>query len=618
MADKKKNNLNIGDAYRIAWSFTKDNRLLLFSSFVLNILFSLFSAVTIALIKPILNFLFEVGDKKAANETALDIGFFQEIKDAFFDFFLSIITGDTVEATMIRLGVVIIVMFLFKNIFKYLGAVVGNVFNQRVIKNIRDTVFFKVTSLSMDYFNREKQGTIISKVANDVSLLNNTTVASINGVIRDIVQIIIFLFFLLTISVQLTLIAFSTSILSLVFIRISVKYLKRYASRMQDAMANFTTTLQESIGGIRVLKSLNAKEATDQRFATDTESYVKSAIKHKKVMALVPAVNEIWAILGLCVVLVVGGQQVLVAKTVKADDLMTFLFMLFALMTPITSLLSAYSKLQQGIIAGERVMSILNEKPTVLDGTKEITTMENELKFEGVTFGYTDNPVLKNIDLTLEKGKKIAFVGGSGSGKSTALDLITRFYDPLSGKLTLDGTDVKDIKLANYRAMFGIVSQENILFNDSIYNNIIYGMEDVEDDEVIESAKIANAYKFIMKLPDQFDTVIGDRGVTLSGGERQRVAIARALVRNPEILIFDEATSALDVESEKVVQDAIDSSLKDKTAVIVAHRLSTVVNCDTIYMFNNGEVVEQGTHQELLEMNGYYKNLYDIQFKKGI
>ncbi len=618
MADKKKKNLNIGDAYRIAWSFTKDNRLLLFASFVLNILFSLFSAVTIALIKPILNFLFEVGDQKAVNETALDIGFFQEIKDSFFDFFLKIITGDTVEATMIRLGVVIIVMFLFKNLFKYLGAVVGNVFNQKVIKNIRDTVFFKVTSLSMDYFNREKQGTIISKVANDVSLLNNTTVASINGVIRDIVQIIIFLFFLLTISVQLTLIAFSTSILSLVFIRISVKYLKRYASRMQDAMANFTTTLQESIGGIRVLKSLNAKEATDQRFATDTESYVKSAIKHKKVMALVPAVNEIWAILGLCVVLVVGGQQVLVAKTVKADDLMTFLFMLFALMTPITSLLSAYSKLQQGIVAGERVMSILNEKPTVLDGTKEITSMENELKFEGVTFGYTANPVLKSIDLTLEKGKKIAFVGGSGSGKSTALDLITRFYDPKDGKLTLDCTDVKDIKLADYRAMFGIVSQENILFNDSIYNNIIYGMEDVEDDEVIKSAKIANAYKFIMKLPDQFDTVIGDRGVTLSGGERQRVAIARALVRNPEILIFDEATSALDVESEKVVQDAIDSSLKDKTAVIVAHRLSTIVNCDTIYMFNNGEVVEQGTHQELLEMNGYYKNLYDIQFKKGI
>ena len=617
MADKKKSNLTIGDAYRIAWSFTEDNRLLLFTSFVLNILFSIFSAVTIALIKPILSFLFEVDDKKAANDTPLDIGFFEEIKDSFFDFFINLITDDSIESTMIRLGVVIIVMFVLKNIFKYLGAVVGNIFNQKVIKKIRDTVFFKVTSLSMDYFNKEKQGTIISKVANDVSLLNNTTVASINGVIRDIIQIVIFLFFLLTISVELTLWAFSTSILSLVFIRFSVKYLKRYASRMQDAMANFTTTLQESIGGIRVLKALNAKEATDQRFAVDTERYVKSAIKHKKVMALVPAVNEIWAILGLCVVLVVGGQQVLVAKTVKADDLMTFLFMLFALMTPITSLIGAYSKLQQGIVAGERVMSILNEKPTIIDGNVEKNTIEKNLIFDKVTFGYTGSPVLKNVDIELEKGKKIAFVGGSGSGKSTALDIITRFYDPMNGKLLLDGIDVKEIKLEDYRSLFGIVSQENILFNDSIYNNIIYGMEDVDDERVIEAAKIANAYKFIMKLPDQFDTVIGDRGVTLSGGERQRVAIARALVRNPEILIFDEATSALDVESEKVVQDAIDSSLKDKTAVIVAHRLSTIVGCDTIYMFNNGEIVEKGTHQELLDMGGYYKNLYEIQFENG-
>ena len=617
MADKKKSNLTIGDAYRIAWSFTEGNRLLLFTSFVLNILFSIFSAVTIALIKPILSFLFEVDDKDAANDTPLDIGFFEEIKDSFFDFFINLITDDSIESTMIRLGVVIIIMFVLKNIFKYLGAVVGNIFNQKVIKKIRDTVFFKVTSLSMDYFNKEKQGTIISKVANDVSLLNNTTVASINGVIRDIIQIVIFLFFLLTISVELTLWAFSTSILSLVFIRFSVKYLKRYASRMQDAMANFTTTLQESIGGIRVLKALNAKEATDQRFAVDTERYVKSAIKHKKVMALVPAVNEIWAILGLCVVLVVGGQQVLVAKTVKADDLMTFLFMLFALMTPITSLIGAYSKLQQGIVAGERVMSILNEKPTIIDGNVEKNTIEKNLVFDKVTFGYTGSPVLKNVDIELEKGKKIAFVGGSGSGKSTALDIITRFYDPMNGKLLLDGIDVKEIKLEDYRSLFGIVSQENILFNDSIYNNIIYGMEDVDDERVIEAAKIANAYKFIMKLPDQFDTVIGDRGVTLSGGERQRVAIARALVRNPEILIFDEATSALDVESEKVVQDAIDSSLKDKTAVIVAHRLSTIVGCDTIYMFNNGEIVEKGTHQELLDMGGYYKNLYEIQFENS-
>jgi len=616
MTEKKK--LRLIDAYRIAWGFTKDNRSLLFASFIFNILFSIFTALTISLINLILGILFQVDQKSAVNEAALNIGFLERLKESFFNFFERIIITDSMDESIIRLGIIIIVLFIFKNLFKYLGAIVGDLFNQRVIKNIRDSVFTKITSLSMDYFNREKQGSIISKVANDVSVLNNTTVASITGVTRDSIQIIIFLLFLISISLQLTLLAFSTSILSLVFIKISVKYLKRYASRMQNAMADFTTTLQESIGGIRVLKSLNAKEATNQRFMKDTSSFVKSAIKHKKITALVPAVNEIWAILGLCVVLVVGGEQVLVSKTIKADDLMTFLIMLFALMTPITGLLNTYSEMQRGIVSGERVMSILNEEPSIKDGTKNIKAIKDNISFNDVSFAYVDHHVLNNVNIKLEKGKKVAFVGGSGSGKSTALDMITRFYDPNSGSITLDGTDIRDLVIKDYRSLFGIVSQENILFNDSIYNNIIYGMEDVKDEEVIEASKIANAYNFIMNLPEQFDTTIGDRGVTVSGGERQRIAIARALVRNPEILIFDEATSALDAESEKVVQDAIDSSLKNKTAVIVAHRLSTIINCDTIYMFEKGKVVEYGSHSELMALGGYYKNLYELQFKSHI
>jgi subfamily B ATP-binding cassette protein MsbA len=590
--------------------------MLLLASFVLSAVFSIFSALTIALIKLILGFLFQV-EQTAQVAAPTQVGFFENIKNEFFRYSYSLIQADTVGGQMFRLGVLIIVLFAFKNIFKYLGAVVGDIFNQRVVKNIRDTIFTKITSLSMDYFNREKQGTIISKVSNDVTLLNSNTIASINGVITDSLQIVIFLFFLLTISTHLTLLAFSTSILSLLFIRISVKYLKRYAMRMQDAMANFTTTLQEAIGGIRVLKALNAKEATDKRFAKDTSNYVSSAIKHKKIMALVPAINEIWAILGLCVVLVVGGQEVLVEKSIKPDDLMTFLFMLFAIMTPITSLVNQYSNMQRGIVAGERIMEILDEEPSIKDGTQAISTINSELKFNNVSFAYIDHHVLKNVDIKLEKGKKVAFVGGSGSGKSTALDLITRFYDPKEGNITLDGVDIRDILIRDYRSLFGIVSQENVLFNDTIYNNIVYGMNDVSDEKVIEAAKIANAYNFIMKLPDQFDTTIGDRGVTLSGGERQRVAIARALVRNPEILIFDEATSALDAESEKVVQEAIESSLKDKTAVIVAHRLSTIVHCDTIYMFDKGKVVESGTHSELISKGGLYKNLYEIQYNKN-
>lgn len=617
MAEKRK--LNIRDAYKIAWGFTKDNRLLLLASFVLNTIFSVLSALTIALIKLILGFLFQIDQAtKSVNNSTMQFGFFENLKNNFFDFFYGLIQSNTVGDQMLRLGILIIVLFALKNIFKYLGAVVGDIFNQKVIKNIRDTIFSKITSLSMDYFNREKQGTIISKVSNDVSVLNSNTVASITGIITDIIQVIIFLFFLLTISVHLTLLAFSTSILSLLFIRLSVKYLKRYAIRMQDAMASFTTTLQESIGGIRVLKALNAKEATNKRFAADTSSFVNSAIKHKKIMALIPAINETWAILGLCVVLVVGGQQVLVEKTIKADDLMTFLFMLFAIMTPITSLVNQYSNMQRGIVAGERIMEILDEEPSIVDGSKSVDTITDGIQFNDVSFAYVDHHVLKNVSIKLEKGKKIAFVGGSGSGKSTALDLITRFYDPIKGEITLDGVNIKDILIKDYRALFGIVSQENILFNDTIYNNIIYGMTDVPDEKVIEAAKIANAYNFIMRLPDQFDTTIGDRGVTISGGERQRVAIARALVRNPEVLIFDEATSALDAESEKVVQEAIESSLKDKTAVIVAHRLSTIVHCDTIYMFDNGKVVESGTHTELIALNGLYKNLYEIQYNKSV
>lgn len=616
MAENK--SLGMIDAYKIAWGFTKDNRTLLFASFILNIFFSITTAMTISLINPILVFLFEVEDTTPVKNSAMQIGVFQDIKESFFNFFYSLVTADSVSEQVIRLGVIIMVLFIIKNIFKYFGSIVGDIFNQRVIKNIRDTVFYKITSLSMDYFNREKQGTIISKVSNDVSLLNNTTISSLNGVIRDIIQVIIFMFFLLTISIELTLWAFSTSLISILFIQISVKYLKRYASRMQDAMASFTTTLQESIGGIRVLKALNAKDVTNQRFERDTSSYVHSAIKHRKIMALVPAANEIWAILGLCVVLVIGGQQVLVEKTVKADDLMTFLFMLFALMTPIMSLIGSYSNMQQGVVAGERIMSILNEEPSIKEGTQSINKIESDISFNNVSFAYIDSHVLNDVTIKLEKGKKVAFVGGSGSGKSTALDLITRFYDPNSGSITLDGVDIRDIIIRDYRSLFGIVSQENILFNDTIYNNIIYGMTEVSDERVIEAAKIANAYNFIMSLPDQFDAIIGDRGVTISGGERQRVAIARALVRNPEVLIFDEATSALDAESEKVVQDAIESSLKNKTAVIVAHRLSTIVNCDIIYMFDKGRVVESGTHTELIAKNGLYKNLYEIQYNKEV
>jgi subfamily B ATP-binding cassette protein MsbA len=298
----------------------------------------------------------------------------------------------------------------------------------------------------------------------------------------------------------------------------------------------------------------------------------------------------------------------------RSDDLMLFLFSLFAIMSPTVQLFNNLSRFQRGIVSAQRLFRILDEEPTVQTGNEKIDTFERAIEVENVSFAYNHEHVVKNASFLIEKGKNIAFVGASGSGKSTMLDLLIRFYDPTEGDIKIDGKSIKTLDIVSYRSLFGIVAQENILFNDTVANNIRYGSPDASMEQIIKASKIANAYDFIINLPDGFETVIGDRGVMLSGGERQRVAIARALIRNPHILIFDEATSALDAENEKIVQQAMTESLKNRTAIIVAHRLATIIDCDEILVFDRGEIVERGNHGELLRNNGVYKKLYDLQF----
>ncbi len=384
---------------------------------------------------------------------------------------------------------------------------------------------------------------------------------------------------------------------------------------MQLAMADYTSTLNETIGGIRIIKAFNNEDNSIDRFKKDTNKYVLSAIKHKKIIEIIPSVNELFAIIALCVVLFIGGSQVL-NNDMPPEKLMLFLFSLFSIMSPISTIFNSLSKFQHCIVAAERIFSIIDNEPTVKSGSIKINSFRDKIKIVNVNFAYNSELVLKNINLEIPKGKKVAFVGASGSGKSTLLDLIIRFFNPTTGEIYIDDINIRELEIASYRNLFGIVSQESILFNDTIENNIRFGLENVTKDEVINAAKQANAYNFIMNLPLGFDTGIGDRGVTLSGGERQRIAIARAILRNPEILLFDEATSALDSENEKIVQDAINSNLKDKTAIIVAHRLATIVDCDEIFVFENGQIVESGTHKELIEKNGVYAKLYHIQFGK--
>ncbi len=618
--NKEKHNLPEGFWKRIN-EFAKPFYSLMALSLILNIIFSTFSALTIAIIKPLINVLNSKKEVEAAVKKVTEPGFFGDIKiwleglkESFNDSILNVVQNpDSIEATLFNMSLLIITLFLVKNLFKYFGSIAAMKLEEGFIKHVRDIVFAHLINLSVDFFGQRKEGELITIVTNDISILNTTTVSSVNIIIRELTQIIFFLALLIAISVDLTLIAFSTSIISLLIIKFAMKFLRRYATRMQNAISDFTSTLQESISGIRVLKAYNAEAKASNAFEENTEKFLKSSVKHKKIITIIPAINEIFAILALCVVLFVGGVAISDGN-LSFDDLWLFLVSLFGIMSPITTVIDTVSKFQRGIVSAGRIFKLLDAQSTVVSGDKTIETFKEKISVKNLSFAYEDIPILKDVSFDIEKGKKVAFVGPSGSGKSTMLDLLIRFYDPASGSILIDDDDIKSLNSVDYRSLFGIVSQETILFNDSIAGNIRFGKPEASLEEVQEAAKDANAYNYISQTQDGFGTNVGDRGTKLSGGERQRLAIARALVRNPEILVFDEATSALDSESEQIVQEAINKNLEDRTAVIVAHRLATIIHCDTILVFDKGEIVERGSHTELLEKGGLYKKLYDIQF----
>jgi ABC-type multidrug transport system fused ATPase/permease subunit len=591
---------------------------LLFLSFFLNIIFSMLNALSVALIKPVFQILFGSDDTQTSESIIPPNDFLTNLKESFYDGFMNLITvsGDT-NATLLRFSIFLIFLFVLKNVVKYFAVVASSKLEEGVVKSIRDKIFSHLLGLSVDFFSRQKQGNLMSIITNDVTTLNQTTVLSSTIIIREFTQVIIFLIVLLATSVQLTLIAFSTSVASLILIKYANKFLRRYAGRMQTAMADYTTTMQETIGGIKIVKAYNAMFVEKSRFEDNSTKYLKSAVKNKKVITMIPAVNEIFAIVALCVVLFVGGVKVL-SNQMSPDDLMLFLFTLFAIMAPIRAVVNNMSKYQRGFVAAERIFTILDESPKVKTGFKKINKFEDCIELQNIEFSYYEHNVINDISFKINKHSKVALVGPSGSGKSTVLDLLIRFYDPNEGNILIDGQNIKNLNINDYRGLYGIVSQETVLFNDTIANNIRYGLKDITDEQINEAARQANAYDFIQNLPDGMQTIVGDRGASLSGGERQRVAIARALLRNPEILIFDEATSALDAESEKVVQGTIDENLHNKTAIIVAHRLATIINCDIIYVFDNGKIIESGNHKELIQQNGLYKKLYDIQFADNL
>lgn len=576
-------------------------------------MFSVLSTVTIIVIQPVLEALFNPESMNSHPLLSNNESISATIKQWFFTTVLDIVQSDSHSTTLLHLGLLILFLFILKNLTKYLGNNVNVRLGEGISKSIRDQLFRKMMSLSMDYFNRSKVGDNISFITNSVATMNGAVSPIFLTVFRQPIEIALFLAVLFSYSPFLTMIAFSTSIGSLLIIKLSTKAIKNYASRMLFSMHALTSLIQEMISGIRLVKTTASEDKATHQFEQETQRYVKASVKNQKLVDLVPVLNEILAITALCAVLYVGGNQVY-DKELKPQELMTFLFALFSIMSPIAQLTNTPAVIQKGIVAAESVFDIIDQQPTVKNGNNSIHTFTSSITVDNLHFSYDGNhEVLHNIHLNIDKGKTIALVGQSGSGKSTMSDLIVRLYDPNKGSICVDGINIKEFSIEEYRQLFGIVSQDSFLFNDTIAENICFGKNIISEDEMIYAAKMANAHDFIISLPMGYQTKIGDRGVLLSGGQKQRLAIARALVRKPQILIFDEATSALDAESEHLVQEAIHNLLHGRTALIIAHRLSTIIDADCIYVFDNGSIAESGTHKELIEKGGIYFRLCSLQ-----
>jgi len=596
--------------------FLKPYRGRLALSITLSALVAMLSTLTFMIIEPIMKLIFPDGTGNAATTTtAHATGFAESFRDSLLGFFSSAVLhpGDRL-ASLRNLCILIIVIFALKNVVKYAGALLQVWIEESMMRDVRDRLFGNTLGLSLGFFHTKRAGELMSVVTNDVGVMNIALTPTLRVLVQEPLQVIAMLLVLLSISPMLTLIAFSSSILSLLMFRVLMKSIKRYSVRIQDAMSDVTSRLQESFQNVRIIKGYAAEEYETKRFMRETSNYVRSITKHARVTNLLNPTSEMFAIIALGVVLFYGGLQV-IDGSMNGAELFTFLFLLFGIMQPINTVLTTPGMIQRGIVAAERVLELLDTQPTVREGTKNAPLLRHELQLLNVEFGYrSDQTVIRDATLTVKRGQTVALVGPSGGGKSTLMDLIARFYDPDDGGIYLDGVDIREFDLKSYRSTFGIVTQESFLFNDTVRNNIAYAA-DVTDEMVIAAAKTANAHEFISRLPQGYDTMIGDRGVLLSGGQRQRLAIARALVRDPQILLFDEATSALDTESEMLVQEAINNLLTDRTAIVIAHRLSTIKTAHQIAVIQDGEIVERGTHGELLEAGKLYRKLYDVQFR---
>ncbi len=590
-------------------------------SIVATIFYSLLSGVSISLFIPLLNLLFHpdaAGSPAAAGALHLPRWFSSAFEGAYRWFLGLVFSGSQMDA-LLRICIMLVAVFLVKNLFGYMQTFFMNFAEEGVIKDIRNAVYRHLHNLPLGYFTNERTGRLISRITNDVAIINGGVSAFFVTLIREPLLIIVFLAMAFVLSWKLTLVSllvfpFSLSIISWIAIR-----LHRERGISQERLADITTVLQETISGVKVVKAFGMEEFENRKFMKQTQRYFSSLIRLTRLRDLSSPMTEILSVAAGAVIIWYGGSQILVEHQLNAGAFLGFLFIIFQIMPPIKELTNVNNRIQEAAAAGDRVFEILDTEPSIRSrpGAKSVTPLSTCIAFDRVSFAYNGTgEVLRNVTLAINKGEVVAIVGPSGSGKTTLVDLIPRFYDPTSGVVSIDGLDLRDADVASLRDSIGIVTQETILFNDSVRNNIAYGLEDCPLDRVIGAAKAANAHDFVMAMEKGYESLVGERGVKLSGGERQRLSLARAILKNPPILILDEATSALDTESEILVQEAIDRLMAGRTSIVIAHRLSTVQHADRIIVLDEGRLVETGTHTELMKnQQGLYRKLYELQFR---